>query len=141
LQELLAMRRNYEDKSTLTKYGFFTCRIVALAAASLSAVLPGLTQNPWAASYAALLVLLATGIEGIFRYQEQWIGFRTTAVNLKQEEWLYCAKAGVYAGISPEAREKLLAERMVELLSGESRRWGETMSKLPAGSDKPASAP
>ena len=77
-------------------------------------------------------VLLAIGTAGVktFKFQENWINFRSTVERLIQEKYFYDANAGDYSEASN--KETLFVERVEALLSGENTNWVSTQ-KSPAG--------
>jgi hypothetical protein len=62
--------------------------------------------------------------------QERWIGHRSTAEVLKDERYLYLARAGPYVG---EDRHKLLAERIEGLISKSMPSGRTPANKPPSG--------
>jgi len=72
------------------------------------------------------VVVVLEGIQHIFQFQEHWITYRSTAEALKNERYLYLAKAGPYAG---EDRDRVLAERVAALLSQEHTKWASAAQR------------
>jgi len=66
------------------------------------------------------VAILASAVRA-FKFQENWINYRTTAETLKKEIHLYRAGAGEYARV-PD-REALFVERVESLISRENTTW------------------
>ena len=45
----------------------------------------------------SVLVAVATGVENVFKYGENWVAFRRTSEMLKREQRMYIARAEAYA--------------------------------------------
>jgi hypothetical protein len=105
------------------------CQIICgFAIPACSLVLPKVFAKPDAA-------LIATGVLGSaiaaiesylqFRqYDKHWQRWRTTAMALKQEKFLFSQKAGPYADPSvPKSVSALLAERVEQIIWNEHELW------------------
>jgi hypothetical protein len=57
------------------------------------------------------------------KWQENWILYRATCEGLRNEQHLFAEKAGRYAGLKPDAANKLLAERISSLAMAEHGKW------------------
>jgi len=81
--------------------------------------LPSLLR--WAGAILGAGVVVLSGIQGICKYQENWVTYRTTAEMLRHEKYFYETDAGPYMG----ARDKfsLLVHRVEELISQENTNW------------------
>jgi Protein of unknown function (DUF4231) len=62
----------------------------------------------------------AGGAQHLYQFQEHWITYRSTAEALKQERYLYLARAGPSMG---EDRHRQLAERIEGLVFQEHAQW------------------
>jgi Protein of unknown function (DUF4231) len=69
------------------------------------------------------LVVVLEGLQQLFQFQQNWIGYRGTAEALKHEKFLYLAGAGPYAG--SDSPDRLLAERVEGLVSQEHAAWAD----------------
>ncbi|NNE65238.1 MAG: DUF4231 domain-containing protein [Pyrinomonadaceae bacterium] len=74
-------------------------------------------------------ILLAIGTAGVktFKFQENWINFRSTAEKLIQEKIFYDGRIGDYG--NTDNRESLFVERVEALISGEGATWVSTQKK------------
>ena len=58
------------------------------------------------------LVVITSGIARIFKFQENWLQYRTLVENLDREEVLYRAAVAEYATIEPAMRDRFFVERV-----------------------------
>jgi hypothetical protein len=72
---------------------------------------------------AAGAILLLEGLQHLNKWQENWILYRSTCEGLRHEQHLFHEKAGPYAGLKPEAANRVLAERTGALAMAEHSKW------------------
>ena len=72
---------------------------------------------------AAGAILLLEGLQHLNKWQENWILYRATCEGLRHEQHLFAETAGPYAGLKPEAANRLLAERTGALAMAEHSKW------------------
>jgi hypothetical protein len=113
----------YDRKSIWNQkwYRRFQLSVIILAAITpvLVAIAPEVTR--WPAVFIAALVAIGTNMLKIFKYQENWINYRTTCETLRKEIHFYNASLGDYRG--SEDRESLFVERVESLISRENTMW------------------
>jgi Protein of unknown function (DUF4231) len=80
-------------------------------------------------------IVLLEGLQVLNKWQENWILYRATCEGLRNEQHLFAEKAGPYAGLKPDAANRVLAERTSSLAMAEHSKWShareaktETMS-------------
>lgn len=78
------------------------------------------------AALGALIVVLE-GVQHVYQYQSNWIGYRATAEGLKREKYLYAARGGAYANATD--RDRVLAERIEEVMARENTHWTESQDQ------------
>jgi len=71
-----------------------------------------------------LIVAVLAGIVSLYRFQENWNEYRAVAESLKQEKYLYLARAEPYSGDQPF---ELLVQRVEALLKSETAGWAQAM--------------
>lgn len=81
----------------------------------------------WIAVASAILIAIATGALKAFKYQENWINYRTTCETLRKEIHFYKAQTQGYDNV--ENREALFVERVESLISRENTLWVITHEK------------
>jgi Protein of unknown function (DUF4231) len=77
---------------------------------------------------AAGLIVLLEGLQVLNKWQENWILYRAACEGLRNEQHLFAAKAGRYAGLKPDAAQRLLAERISGLVMAEHGKGPRRMS-------------
>lgn len=68
-------------------------------------------------------IVLLEGLQVLNKWQENWILYRATCEGLRNEQHLFAEKAGPYAGLKPDAAQRLLAERTSSLVMAEHGKW------------------
>ena len=81
-----------------------------------------------------LTVAVLAGIVSLYRFQENWNEYRAVAESLKQEKYLYLARAEPYSGDQPF---ELLVQRVETLLKSETTGWAQAM-RAAGAADKAA---
>jgi hypothetical protein len=88
--------------------------------------IPGFTESrAFLVGAAAGIIVLLEGLQVLNKWQENWILYRATCEGLRNEEHLFAAKAGPYAGLKLEAAQRLLAERTSSLVMAEHGKWAQ----------------
>jgi len=105
----------------------------------LSATLPVLiasVPDAWQWITVTLSITLAIGTAGLktFKFQENWINYRTISETLKKEKHFYDANLDDYAEASE--REALFVDRVESLISRENTLWVTTHMQKEGEEDK-----
>jgi len=115
----------YSKKSALNQRWHKRLKVIGLF---LSAFIPVavllIDVYPWVKiiiAIAGAATAIITGIQGLYKYQENWIQYRTACETLKREKYMHSTKSGVYAE-APDSF-KLLVERTENILSYENACW------------------
>ena len=125
----------YSRHAAHNQWLYRTLKVVVIVAAALIPFLSGIQGvQPYYVGALGVLIAIAEGIQQLNQHHANWISFRATCEALKNEKYLYLAKAGPYA----EAKDAhaLLAERVVSLVSQETAKWKsvrESVDKRPGG--------
>jgi hypothetical protein len=69
------------------------------------------------------IIVIATSLSQLHKYQENWILYRTTAELLKKEKYLYLNCAGDYSGLGLDEKKKSLVERVELIVSSETSKY------------------
>lgn len=75
----------------------------------------------WLAVGVAVLVAVSTGALRAFKYQENWINYRTTCETLKKE--IYFFEGGIQGYGTAQDKQSLFVERVEALISRENTLW------------------
>jgi hypothetical protein len=132
----------FERKASWNQSRYKWLRMAEIAAAALIPVLssvpadrlPPLAQ--WLVPALGILIALIAGIMGLFKFNENWVQYRTTAELLKHEKFLYTTRCSPYAG---EDRFSVLVQRVEKILMKENATWTQAASMT--GTDSKTSAP
>jgi len=73
-----------------------------------------------------VLVVILTGINNVYKFQENWIAYRSTCESLKHEKYLYTTGTKPYDG---SGSFNLLVQRVEMLISKENSSWAELIKK------------
>ena len=78
----------------------------------------------WLPVVSSVLVAIFTALLKTFKYQENWLNYRTTCETLRKEIHFYNAGIGDYA--DTENKEALFVERVENMISRENTLWLST---------------
>lgn len=116
----------YDGKANAnqTKYRIVQWAVLVLAAVTPVLVAVGGEWQRWSAVVVSALVAIGTTALKTFKYQEQWINYRTTCETLRKEIHFFDARADGYrdAADDDEARIRFV-ERVEQLISRENTLW------------------
>ena len=124
----------YQAKASLNKRRYQTFQwAVIILAAIVPVLVAASTQinDPHDKMYVNLAtiicsVLLGIGTAGIkaFKFQENWINYRSTSERLIQEKYYYDGIIGEYG--DTDNKEQLFVKRVEAIFSGEGSQWVTT---------------
>ena len=120
---------NWYDKKSIWNqkmYRRFQWIVIVLSAitpvlVAIVAIRPEVKGTSWLAVGISALVAIGTTSLKTFKYQENWISYRTTCETLRKEIHFYNAGIGDYKEI--EDPEALFVERIEALISRENTMW------------------
>lgn len=111
----------YERNSARCKRNFHALKVAQIVVAAVIPVTAALGASAALAGSLGGVIVVLEGLQQLFQYQQNWIGYRATAEALKHEKFLYLSHAGPYSdGASRDAR---LAERVEARVSTEHAAW------------------
>lgn len=115
----------YEKRSAWNKRWYLRLKIIELFLALLIPLLTAYitteaTGLKLAVGLIGLFVAAVSGLITLYKFQENWISYRSIVELLKQERFLYNAKAGPY---KTEDAFALFVERFESFLSKEHSNW------------------
>lgn len=130
-RRVIGQRKWHSVKATWNKHRFYTVEILTMLSGALIPVI-----NLWAVKDAYLagllsailggVVVVSAGVGKLFKFQENWLQFRSVAEALGYEEEYFKAGAGEYAGGEGEHRNKLLVERVENILATTTKQFVST---------------
>ena len=124
LKERYEDQINWYDKKSASNqklYRYFQWSVIIMAAITPVLVAMGSEATRWPTVIIAALVAIGTTMLKTFKYQENWINYRTTCETLRKEIHFYRAGSGDYR--DSEDREALFVERVESLISRENTMW------------------
>lgn len=77
-----------------------------------------------------VVIALVSGLITLYKFQENWIEYRTTAETLKHEKYLYSTHSSPYNG---DESFHLLVERVESMMSKENTNWAQLTRKAVVG--------
>lgn len=80
----------------------------------------------FAVGFLSVIVAAIAGLVSLYKFQENWIEYRTTVESLKHEKYLYLTKTGPYDGADVFNK---LVENVEGLISKENTRWAQHTKK------------
>jgi hypothetical protein len=119
---LEGQRKWHSNKANWNKNRFYVVEIITLIAGGLIPLINVLDVIPefWlrvASASLASVIVVATGIAKLCKFQENWLNFRAVAEMLKREREFYLHEVGEYAVRSDQKRSKILVERVENILA------------------------
>ena len=75
----------------------------------------------WVSIISSVLVVLLASTIKMFKFQENWIIYRSICEQLKREKNLFDFNRGIYSGI--EDKQGKFVDRVQDLISKENSRW------------------
>lgn len=114
-----AQQKWHSCKAAWNKRRYYGVEITTLLAGAAIPVV-----NLWVADARVLsgllggLIVVANGVGKLFKFQENWLQFRTLSETLEREQEFYKTGVGDYAPATAGDRDRLLVERVENILAG-----------------------
>ncbi len=103
----------YKTKGSRYRWGYVLMSSTAIVGAATVPVLINLKGVPSIApTLLSLLVTILVGLEGLLHFREHWRNYDLMKSCLRQERYLFLARAGVYGKPCPGGPLKLFVERV-----------------------------
>lgn len=122
IERLEEQIRWYSESSHRNRVSFKTVKLLQIMS---GAAIPLLSSQSWVPSWLpgtlGALIVLCEAVQSLNQYQPLWLSHRSACERLKQEKFLWSAKAGPYALVEDPTR--LLAERIESVVGGEHAGW------------------
>lgn len=128
----------YDGKSMWNQKRYKNLRLFEIIAAASIPFMVGLVELSENINYipellklltalSGVLIAVVSGMQGICKYQENWMAYRTTCEMLKHEKFFYETGCGPYK----DTKDKmcLLVSRVEELISKENTNWQNYMKE------------
>jgi len=122
--------RWYSGKARDNKKKFYLLQAVIIVLAGSITIVNALRVSDNLLGYVSIVssilggtVVIITALVQMFKYQENWILYRTTSELLKKEKYYYLNDVGPYSELNAEQKKKLLVERVETVVSAETSKY------------------
>jgi hypothetical protein len=132
LQRRVEPQEQWHDRrARLNKHLFFTVEVATLlAGAAIPVVNLWVVKDAYLAGVLSAIlggvVVMAAAIGKLFKFHENWLHYRALVEALAREKELYAAAAGDYAKIDGPRRNRLLVERVENLIANKTAQFLDT---------------
>ena len=110
----------YSKKSSFYKKLFYTIRAIEIIIAGLIPALFHWSLIKGVIPFLSSIVAILAGLIALFKFQENWISYRTTSESLKHEKYLYLTKTSPY---DKENSFEILVKTVENITSKENSLW------------------
>jgi hypothetical protein len=118
----------YDRKSARNQHMYKSLQLVIVIASSSIPFLSAYSSNsyfiPLVVGVLGVVVAVITAINGFYKFQENWIAYRSTSESLKHEKFLFMTGTEPYQG---QNAFNLLVQNVETLISQENSTWGKHM--------------
>ncbi|NQZ57515.1 MAG: DUF4231 domain-containing protein [Lentisphaeraceae bacterium] len=132
-------------KSSYNQKCFKRLRFYEICSAAMIPFLTGIADRGviilWLIGFLGVVIAICSAASSLYKYQENWIEYRSTAEKLMQEKYFYLTNASHYKG---ENQLCHLVERVEGIISSQNTSWQQYIQQEEQGdasSEKPAVAP
>lgn len=117
----------YDKKAEQNKHKYIVLQWSIIIFSAITPIIIALDLvKPIPIIISSIVAILTTGIK-TFKFQENWINYRTTCETLKKEIYFYNAGTNEYANVKD--KEAKFVERVESLISRENTFWLTTSKK------------
>lgn len=120
----------YDKKSKIYKRLFISLRTAEIILSILIPFLVGFITNATANKYIigilGVTIAIIAGILSFYKFQENWLQYRTTSEKLVREKNLFLAKSGIY---HKDDNFSFFVECVENIISKENSTWQEYIKK------------
>jgi uncharacterized membrane protein YdbT with pleckstrin-like domain len=116
----------YDDRSKWNHSAFQVSQwtVIIFSAITPALVVVSTGWIRWVTVCVAIIVAIASGALRAFKYQENWVNYRTTCETLRKEISYFTAEVQGYERV--EDKQALFVERIESLISRENTLWIST---------------
>jgi hypothetical protein len=118
----------HSDESTANKNRYYLTEIIALVAGAVIPIvnLLDVVPDPWTrilSTALATIIVIITGMSKLYKFQENWLSYRSVSEALKREKEHYLHEVGDYAVRSDKERRKILVGHTEDILASLTSRY------------------
>ncbi len=132
-ERLESQRKWHSGKARWNKKWFYTLEIMTLMSGALIPVINvssiggvEITAVQFLSALLASVVVISTGLNKLYKFQENWLNFRALSEDLERTKEFYLNRVGKYDVNDEKKRRKLLIESVEDILSGTTSRFVST---------------
>lgn len=131
-QRLISQCNWYDRKSQLNQRWHKSLQVILIFSAAsipfLSIIISTQSYLNIVTGGLGVLIAVISGVVALYKFDEKWIKYRTTAESLKHERYLYLTRVIPY---DDENAFSLLVQRVEKLISQENSDWSQYINKSP----------
>ena len=120
----------YDGKSIWNQRWHKRLSILQILAAAVIPFVAGSSEviplSNWIVGALGILVAVSTATSSLYKFQENWIQYRTTCETLRHEKYLYLTKNSPYDGSDAFL---LFVQNVEGLISRENTKWAQYIAK------------
>jgi hypothetical protein len=124
----------YDSRARSSQLWFKSLKTLELVAAAAIPVTAAAGAGAAVAGALGGVVVILEGMQQLFRFQTDWISYRSTCEALKREKYLFLAGAGPYSAY--DERLRILALQVETLVSDETQLWAVAQRELERTGDQ-----
>ncbi len=121
----------YSARASKNKKKYYMCNTTIIVVSALITSMSGFDFFPTAKNLIlglmGALIAIVTGLSSLYKFQEKWTEYRTTAESMLQEKFYYATLTGPYD--KQEEPLKVLVSRVENLISKENSTWKQFNSQ------------
>jgi len=124
----------YDRKSIQNQRWFKRLRLAEIVLAASIPFLSGLTNaEPWSkwliGLFGVAISVIAAAL-GLFKFEQNWVEYRTTCETLKKEKYLYLMRAALYGGSNTDEENATILTQQVEgIISRQNTDWSRYVAQ------------
>ena len=132
----------HNEKARWNKWLFYTMEVATLlAGAAIPVVNLWVVKDAYLAGVLSAIlggvVVVAAAVGKLFKFHENWLHYRALVEALAREKELYSVGAGDYATASMKRRNRLLVERVENILANTTSQFIETHKRAERSGTEP----
>ena len=121
----------HNKRARLNKWLFYTVEVATLlAGAAIPVVNLWVVKDPYLAGVLSAIlgggVVMAAAVGKLFKFHENWLHYRALVEALAREKELYSVGGGDYTTVDGDMRNRLLVERVENLIANKTAQFIET---------------
>lgn len=120
----------YDKKSTQNQIWYKFLRTTEIVLSILIPFLTGLLSinliTKLTIGFFGVIIAIIAGVLSLYKFQENWLHYRTTSEALKHEKYLFVTWSGIY---NEDDRFSVFVEKIENIISKENLSWYEYVKK------------